>query len=269
MKRRIALVVGLVVSLTTAGCLTSTIGSAWNDDGVGSDVFQILEMGGGCPDAEATDCVTIDTPDDSLPPEQGGCFVTGIGTFGKGNTRDSFGGNGMYMKDGRVRGEWEHVDHFDVTGAQKNGQNLFHGDVEFLRCEKYPALPGPDVPKAEPNFATWGGTGRYNGALGYRFQVWAWDHGEPGNLIDRYAIKVWDAEGVVVLAADGSVTPTSGGDSARDMGCKVPVPVDVGVDFANAMGCISGGNFQIHPANNGHPYGDGALPVWAAPHYAL
>jgi hypothetical protein len=34
------------------------------------------------------------------------------------------------------------------------------------------------------------------------------------------------------------------------------------------MGCVSGGNFQIHPPNNGHPYGDGALPAWAAPHYS-
>jgi hypothetical protein len=265
MERRTPLMLGLVGCLAVAAC-TGIINSAWND-GVGTDTFEILDMGG-CPDAEQTGCVTIDEPGNGMPPEQGGCWVTGIGTFGKGATRDSFGGNGMVMKDGRIRGEWEHVDHFDVTGTQKDGQNIFHGQVEFLRCEKYAQLPGPDVPKADPNFATWGGTGRYNGVDGYTFQVWAWDHGEPGRLIDRYAIKVWDRDSNVVLVADGSVTPTSASNGGSDLQCQVAVPLDEGVDFANDMGCISGGNFQIHPPNNGHPYGSGTLPAWASDVYS-
>ena len=260
--RRALVGVGILAGLLAVSCA----GEIVTPDET-TDVFTLIDTGQPCPPAEGTDCVTITPPENQMPPEEGGCWITGIGTFGKGQTRDSFGGNGMYMKDGSVRGEWEHVDHFDATGTTGNGQNLFHGQVEFLRCEKFVQLPGPDVPKAEPNYATWGGTGVYNHEEGYKFQAYAWDHGEPGNLIDRYAIRVWNANGDIVLQADATVTPAIDDNSARETACKIEVPLGQGVDWANLMGCISGGNFQIHPANNGHPYGDGLLPDWATSYY--
>jgi hypothetical protein len=148
-----------------------------------------------------------------VPP--GGCFVTGIGTLFSGTARQSFGGNGMYMKDGSVRGEWQHVDHSAVSP-----ENRFHGQVTYLTCQKIPG-PGPDVPHALPNQAIWGGPGRWNNVDGYTFEVVAVDRQEPGRHHDEYHITIKDSSGAVIL----------------DKG-------DI----------ISGGNFQIHPSNAGHPY---------------
>lgn len=185
-----------------------------------------------------------------LPPEQGGCWVTGIGTFGKGDTRDSFGGNGMTMKDGSVRGEWQHTDHFDVSGTQKNGQNLFHGKVTYIACLRFPTLPGPEVPKAIPNYANWGGKGRFNGVDGYYFDVKAFDHAEGGIHKDRYQIRIFDANKKLVLHADGQGTM----QAPSNKECEIDPLVTTNLSWVKALGCISGGNFQIHPPNKGHPY---------------
>jgi hypothetical protein len=251
MTRTTAFALAAAVALWVAACAPGEISGSESD--VGTDVFNILGEGS-CPDAEGTGCVTIDTPDDSLPPEEGGCWVTGIGTFGKGDSRDSFGGNAMTMRDGSVRGEWQHVDHFDVTGAQRNGQNLFHGQVEYIHCEKYPTLSGPEVPVAEPNYATWGGHGRYNGVDGYSFEVEAFDHGEGGIFLDRYIIKVRDPSGAIVLEADGAAT-NGINNGTRDTSCRDDDAITTAeLDWVKEMGCLSGGNLQIHPPNAGHPY---------------
>ena len=189
-------------------------------------------------------------PPAQLPPEEGGCWVTGIGTFGKGVTRDSFGGNAMTMKDGRVRGEWQHTDHFDASGTQKNGQNLFHGQVTYLVCKSYPSLSGPEVPKAVPNYANWGGTGRFNGVDGYFFDVTAFDHAEGGIHRDRYTIRIYDAQHNLVLEADGRGTM----EAPSNKSCLEDPSVGPELAWVKEMGCLSGGNFQIHPPNQGHPY---------------
>jgi hypothetical protein len=218
-----------------------------------------LDSSGACMTNDGTACLFggPSEPPDAPPPDQppppqakGGCWVTGIGTFGKGNTRDSFGGNGMYMKDGSVRGEWQHTDHYDEAGKQKNGQNLFHGKVNYLVCKKYPSLNGPQVPKAEPNFANWGGTGRYNGVDGYFFDVKAFDHAEGGIHRDRYVIRIFSPDKQLVLLADGQGTT----QAPSNKQCLEDVDVGPGLEWVKAMGCLSGGNFQIHPPNKGHPY---------------
>jgi len=270
-------------------------GTATNIDPTTTDVFRVIETGEGscggdngvpcieigdvCPETEGVVCESEPVPPEAQPPEEGGCWVTGIGTFGKGVTRDSFGGNAMTMKDGSVRGEWQHVDHFDVSGSQKNGQNLFHGKVEYIRCERFPTLNGPEVPKAVPNFANWGGHGKFNHVDGYKFDVRAFDHAEGGIYRDRYAIQIWDPEGNLVLEANGMATNDIANGPGASMGAKgngngkggphAEEPATTGRDikcledptitsedlaWVAELGCLSGGNFQIHPPNKGHPY---------------
>lgn len=234
--------------------------------GVGQNPFA-LDENGRCELPDGSSClfseglalppgddVNAESPDvdQELPPEEGGCWVTGIGTFGKGATRDSFGGNGMTMKDGSVRGEWQHTDHFDEAGTTNNGQNLFHGQVTYLACKRYDELNGPEVPKAYPNFANWGGIGRFNGEDGYYFDIKAFDHAEGGIHRDRYVIRIFDPDKQLVLAADGLGTLED--PSNKECLEDATVMEGVGLDWVKEMGCLSGGNFQIHPPNKGHPY---------------
>ena len=84
----------------------------------------------------------------------------------------------MTMKDGDVRGEWNHVDH--LTGDH------FHGDVVWLECAHIDSYGGPDVPKAEPNYGEFGGVGTINGVGFYNFEANVFDINEGG--IHRKAI---------------------------------------------------------------------------------
>jgi len=166
---------------------------------------------------------------DDQPPEYGGCFITGIGFLVDSDGKDNFGGNGMPMKTGRIRGEWEHQDH--------GTSSKLHGQVAYLMC-RHVDEPGPDVPKASVNQAYYGGPGRFytpeaGWVEGYWFDVMAEDHGEPGKTDEYYfTMRKMDASGAV-----GPVLYQTGG-------------------------VLGGGNFQIHPPNDGHPYTGGALPAW-------
>ena len=149
----------------------------------------------------------------------GGCFVTGIGHIGDENNHpgagrageDSFGGNAMGMKDGTVRGQWQNTTHQG---------DLFHGQATWLRCWKDDG-EGPQVPRAIPNNAEWGGPGLWNHEEGYTFRVHAADRREGGHHADEYEIFVFGPDGELVYSESE---------------------------------IIDGGNFQIHPPNNGHPY---------------
>ncbi len=182
--------------------------------------------------------------DDCLPPDAGGCWITGGGFVTDTDGKDSFGGNGMPMKDGRIRGEWEHVDH--GTG------NKLHGEVSYLVC-RHVAEPGPGQPSGPShnftlNQAYYGGSARWfsNGAWadGYWFDIMAEDHGEPGNKAgpgnhgsagpDYYHLRVLQMQ-------NGSQSGTL---------------------IYETEGDFDGGNFQIHPPNGGHPYTSSALPSW-------
>lgn len=172
--------------------------------------------------AQRTELQCLDTTDPhecSFRKDEGGCFVTGIGHIGDDLDRPgagragrpSFGGNAMGMKDGHVRGQWQNTTHEG---------DLFHGRADWIRCWKDEG-PGPDVPRAVPNNAEWGGTGKWNHGAGYGFRVHAQDRAEGGSHADFYYVEIYDSRGSVVYAI---------GD------------------------LINGGNFQIHPPNNGHPY---------------
>lgn len=188
----------------------------------------------------------------SLPPDstnrelmnlllEGGCFVTGIGHIGSDENgdgisdqpgagqanQDSYGGNAMGMKDGRVRGQWQNTTHLDGT------KDVFHGQAEFLYCWN-DGGPGPDVPVAEPNRAIWGGPGQWNHEKGYLFIVSSADYkegkeGGDADIRDAYAIRVYrDTDENGVATADDEL-------------------------IYEETDCVFG-NFQIHPPNNGHPY---------------
>jgi hypothetical protein len=163
--------------------------------------------------------------------ENGGCWITGGGRIlNADGTYDSYGGNAMTMKDGSVRGEWNHIDH-NVDG---NTLNHFKGDVNYISCEKISDI-GPEHPKAIPNMATFGGSGTYNGVDGYTFEVKWVDSGEGGRSWDRYQLTIYDSEGSIFDIENGE------GNS----NCK---PQEMG-----ELGCTLDGNLQIHPPNQGHP----------------
>jgi len=84
---------------------------------------------------------------------------------------------------------------------------------------------GPEVPKAIPNNAEWGGQGSWNHEEGFTWKAHLADRAEGGSHRDEYEIWVWDSGGNLVYSQT----------AADDL-------------------VITGGNFQIHPPNGGHPY---------------
>lgn len=171
----------------------------------------------------------------------GGCFVTGIGHIGADENgdgisdspgagqshQDSFAGNAMGMKDGRVSGQWLNVTHLEGLKYK------FLGQVDSLYCF-HDGGPGPDVPMAEPNRAILGGSGKWDNESGYLFIVSAADYGEGYDVRDAYAITVYrdvDGDGVATAADEIVYEETD---------------------------CVFG-NFQIHPPTNGHPYISGVF----------
>src|SRR5262245_17405108 len=154
--------------------------------------------------------------------QEGGCWITGGGHIGDKdshggagkNDQDSFGFNAMGMKHGYVRGELQNTTHLGDD---------FHGQATWIRCWKDSGT-GPEVPKAIPNNAEWGGTGVWNHEAGYTWKAHLADRAEGGSHRDEYELWVWKGEQLVYsqTAADDLV--------------------------------ITGGNFQIHPPNGGHPY---------------
>src|SRR5215212_9955887 len=109
--------------LTSVALLFFACGDSGEEELLGDTSFRITQEcsddGAVCePECEDTYCEVCEH---SNPPSEGGCFITGIGYLVDADGRDNFGGNGMPMKDGYLRGEWEHVDH--GTGDK------FHGVV--------------------------------------------------------------------------------------------------------------------------------------------
>lgn len=185
--------------------------------------------------AQCGACVPDGTTDDCVPPDQGGCWVTGGGFIIDSDGKDSFGGNGMPMKSGVVRGEWEHQDH--GTG------DMMHGQVAYLYCRKV-AGAGPGHPNGpqhtfDLNQVYYGGPGRWSAggvwSDGYWFDIVAEDHGEPGRS-DFYQITIRKYAGL----------NTSG-------------PI-----VYQTSGTLAGGNIQLHPPNAGHPFSSPAMPPWVA-----
>ena len=208
------------------------------DEGLlGDTSFRITQEcseDGACePQCEDTWCEVCE---DSNPPDDGGCWITGIGYIIDANGRDNFGGNGMPMKHSYLRGEWEHVDH--ATGVK------VHGKITYLYCRHVDEL-GPEQPSGpdhdfDINQAYYGGPGRrYEPGVGWQegfwFDVRAEDHGEPGKTDEYYfSVRPFD-------------TTLQAGAVLYDTG-----------------GVLAGGNFQIHPPTAGHPFTEGEVPQWVS-----
>ena len=163
------------------------------------------------------------TEEDIVETAEGGCWITGGGHIGDENShggagqndQDSFGFNAMGMKAGYVRGELQNTTHLG---------DVFHGHATWIRCWKDEGL-GPEVPKAIPNNAMWGGHGSWNHVDGHTWTAHLADRAEGGSHMDEYEIWVYDSAGALVYSQT----------AADDL-------------------VITGGNFQIHPPNGGHPY---------------
>lgn len=129
-------------------------------------------------------------------------------------------------------GQWNHV-------AHSLKLHLLGFDQEFIRCGNVDGIdPGSESPECPNNFIEFRGTGRVQGIKGNKvlydpvtYFVRAEDHNEPGNEqsaksgadIDRYFLRVMDADGNVLILVDEDGDPET-------------------VDPVT----ISGGNFQMH-----------------------
>jgi hypothetical protein len=185
-------------------------------------------------------CVPDGSSEDCESPGAGGCWITGGGFIVDGDGHDSFGGNAMPMKSGAIRGQWEHVDH--GTG------NKLHGEPSYIVC-RHVAEPGPGAnngPKHDftMNQAYFGGNARafVNGTWheGYWFDVMVEDHGE------------------------GKGAKAGGPDYYHLTLRKIDAANASGVIVYDTEANMSGGNIQLHPPNNGHPFTSSQLPSWVS-----
>ena len=198
-------------------------------------------------------CVPDGESDDCVPPSAGGCWVTGGGfivgpnvtTGAEPDGHDNFGGNAKPMKDGRIQGHWNHVDH--GTG------NHAKGKPEYIVCRRVDE-PGPGQPGGKKGFtmnqvyfggpAEWRSNGTW--ASGYWFDVVAKDHGEPGSVPHAKNGGMVDTYHFTIRLMDDPEKKVSG------------------AIVYETKGGLEGGNIQMHPPNNGHPYSPMALPSWVA-----
>ena len=183
-------------------------------------------------------CVPDNTSEDCMPPSAGGCWVTGGGFIQPPSGQDSFGGNAMPMKSGTIRGEWENVDH-------GSGQQM-HGQPTYLYC-RHVNEPGPGVPNGPhhdftTNQAYFGGPARLfvsnAWSDGYWFDVVVDDHGE-GNGANAGGPDLYH---ITIRQMSASGQP--------------------GAVVYDGQGDLVGGNIQLHPPNDGHPYMSSTLPSW-------
>jgi hypothetical protein len=200
---------------------------------------------GACvPDGESIDCV---------PPSEGGCWVTGGGfiigpnitTGAAPDGHDNFGGNAKPMKDGRIQGHWNHVDH--GTG------NHAKGVPAYIVC-RHVDEPGPGQPGGKKGFtmnqvyfggpAEWRSNGQW--ASGYWFDVVAKDHGEPGSVPHVKNGQMPDTYHFTIRLMDDPAAKVSG------------------AIVYETKEVLEGGNIQLHPPNNGHPYTPSGLPEWVS-----
>lgn len=200
-------------------------------------------------------CVPDDEPEpcDCVPPTTGGCWVTGGGFVeaaslvpaAPADGHDNFGGNAKPMKDGSVKGQWNHVDH--GTGHHA------HGNVSYLFCRKVDGA-GPGQPGGKKglvaNQVYFGGPARFRAdgvwADGYWYDVVAIDRGEPGSSAATKKGGVPDSYHFTIRKESDPISGVSG------------------AVVYETKGGLSGGNIQIHPPNGGHPAVSSPLPAWVA-----
>jgi hypothetical protein len=194
---------------------------------------------------------------------EGGCWITGggfivapndlTGAPADGNGHDNFGGNAKTLKDGRMQGHWNHVDH--------GTQNHAKGKPEYLVC-RHVDEPGPGQPGGKKGFninqvyfgghAEWRDAKAGTWASGYWFDVVVKDHGEPGSKPHVKNGGMPDTYHFTIRKIDDANAQASG-----------TVVYEVGRP-ANAHGELIGGNIQIHPPNPGRGPNNTQLPAWVS-----
>lgn len=228
-------------------------------DGTGS-----TPTGSTPPDGKTPPPSGSSTPGSSevLRPNDGGCWVTGGGfivsknnlTGAAADGHDNYGGNAKPMKDGRIQGHWNHVDHGTKNHAK--------GKPEYIVCRKIADEPGPAQPGCKKGYcmnqvyfgghAEWRDHAKGVWESGYWFDVVAKDHGEPGSQPHAKNEGFPDTYHFTIRKIDDANAQASG-----------TVVYEVGRDSVKGGdGIIVGGNIQIHPPNNGHPYTAMTLPSW-------
>jgi hypothetical protein len=131
-----------------------------------------------------------------------------------------------------------------------------HGQVEYLVCRVADG-PGPGQPGGKKglvaNQVYFGGHARWRAndvwTDGYWFDVVAEDHGEPGNVKTTGSGNT--VKGTMADWYSFTIRQTSD-----------PVAGISGAVVYHTEGPFEGGNFQIHPNNNGHPATPSSLPPW-------
>lgn len=198
-------------------------------------------------------CVDDGDTSDCVPPSEGGCWVTGGGfivgpnvtTGAAPDGHDNFGGNAKPMKDGRIQGHWNHVDH--GTG------NHAKGTPEYIVC-RHVDEPGPGQPGGKKgltmNQVYIGGPAEWRSndtwSTGYWFDVVAKDHGEPGSVPSAKNGSMPDTYHFTIRLMDDAANEVSGA-----------------IVYETA-GSLEGGNIQMHAPNGGHPYTPMDLPSWVS-----
>lgn len=201
-------------------------------------------------------CIGDDEPaGDCRTPKAGGCWVTGGGfvvganivTGAAADGHDNFGGNAKPMKDGTIKGHWNHVDH--GTGNHAKGR------PSYIYCRKVDE-PGPGQPGGKKGFVMnqvyFGGPAEWRDAAtgawgeGYWFDVVAKDHGEPGSVPKAKNGFMPDTYHFTIRLIDDPAQNASGT-----------------VVYAT-RGELQGGNIQLHPPNGGHPATPSVLPSWVS-----
>jgi hypothetical protein len=198
-------------------------------------------------------CVPDGAPNnDCQAPATGGCWFTGGGFVSSagGNGKDTFGGNAKGMKDGRVQGSWNSIHH--GTGDH------VHGRPVYLVC-RTAAGPGPSQPGEKKgltaNQVYFGGPARWREAAAkswsdnYWFDVVAEDHGEPGNVKTNGVTNKGTMPDWYHLTVRKQSDYVAGVSGAK---------------VYEISGSLQGGNFQLHPANGGHPNSNTKLPTWVS-----
>lgn len=150
--------------------------------------------------------VTVSVSDGSLSANTNFTWTVTAATV---NTGRMTGGGSVLMNDGtRVTHGFEL--HSDITKGPNNLEvnwgkgNAFHlENLTAASCTDDPSI-GPNPPTAGFDTYSGKGIGRYNGVSGARAEWTFTDAGEPGKN-DTATIKIWDANGNIVLSVSGKL----------------------------------------------------------------
>ena len=92
-----------------------------------------------------------------------------------------------------------------VRGGKGRPDRYLAAGVSEVQFSDSPSYTPGNNPRSGIDTVSFSGTGYWNGAAGYRFQVTATDRGEPGRDRDTFALTVFAPNGSVVEAVSGAL----------------------------------------------------------------